>query len=58
VSVTEPLQTTDCSSNTGVSDSSDQSKEVLHYAQSAMVMDSLNKQVGYLAISMECVGQE
>lgn len=43
----EPLHTTEDSSNAGTSDSSDQSKQVLHYGQSAVVVESLNKQVSY-----------
>jgi hypothetical protein len=46
--VIEPLHTTEDSCNAGIADCSDQSKQVLHYAQSAMVVESLNKEVSYL----------
>ncbi|PNF25978.1 hypothetical protein B7P43_G06364 [Cryptotermes secundus] len=40
----EQLQATDSSSNAGISECSDQSKQVLHYPQSTMVVESVNKQ--------------
>jgi len=45
----EPLHTTEDSGNAGIADCSDQSKQVLHYAQSAVVVESLNKQVSQLS---------
>lgn len=45
----EPLHTTEDSCNAGIADCSDQSKQVLHYAQSAMVVESLNKEVSQLS---------
>jgi hypothetical protein len=43
--VVEPLQTTD---SAGISECSSQSKQVLHYPQPAMVVESVNKQVSHL----------
>ncbi|XP_021935381.1 BRCA2-interacting transcriptional repressor EMSY isoform X4 [Zootermopsis nevadensis] len=44
----EPSETTDHGSNGGISDCSHQSKQVLHYTQSSMVVESLNKQSNQL----------
>lgn len=57
ICVTEPLHTTEDSSNAGIADCSDQSKQVLHYAQSAMVVETLNKQVSFCSIVTVHVGK-
>lgn len=58
ICIIEPLHTTEDSSNAGISDCSDQSKQVLHYAQSAMVVESLNKQVSLPSVVEVHVGKD
>lgn len=58
ICVTEPLHATEDSGNAGIADCSDQSKQVLHYAQSAMVVESLNKQVSVSSLVTVHVGKD